>query len=211
MAHPIELGRLHVITDTRPGHEPLDVVVAALETGARVVQVRGKDLSDLALYDLTCRILERCEEYGAMCLVNDRVHVAQAAGASGVHVGEHDLPVPVVRRLVGADLVVGGTARDSETARSHEAAGASYLGVGPSFSTSTKIGLPDPLGVAGVRRVAEAVEIPVIAIAGVTAQHIPALLEAGAHGVAVISAISEAEDPHKATAELLKAIERGLR
>jgi thiamine-phosphate pyrophosphorylase len=211
MGDPSDLGRLHVITDTRPGRDPVGVVAAALDAGAPVVQVRGKELTDLALYELTCRVRDLCEAHGALCLVNDRVHVAQAAGAAGVHVGEHDLPVEVVRRISAPPFVVGGTARNAVTARSHEAAGATYLGVGPSFATSTKVGLPDALGVEGVRRVAEAVALPIIAIAGVTADRVPALLQAGAHGVAVVSAISEAVEPGKAVEELLTAIERGLR
>lgn len=202
------IGRLHVITDTRRGRDPLTVVDAALRAGAPVVQVRGKELTDRALYDLTCRILDRCADHGATCLVDDRVHVAQAAGAAGVHVGEHDLPVGVVRRLVGAAGIVGATARDPATGRAHEAAGATYLGVGPVYATTTKDGLPPPLGPDGVGLVAAAVDIPVIAIAAVTAAHVPDILAAGAHGVAVVGAISDAADPVAATEELLRALDR---
>ncbi len=202
------IGRLHVITDTRPGRDPLVVVDAALRAGAPVVQVRNKDLTDRALYELTCRVLDRCAAYGATCLVDDRVDVAEAAGAAGVHVGEHDLPVSCVRRLLGADGVLGATARDPETGRAHEAAGATYLGVGPAYATTTKTGLPPPLGPAGVGRVAAAVGIPVIAVAGLTAARVPELLAAGAHGVAAIGAISEADDPFAATEELLRVIDR---
>jgi thiamine-phosphate pyrophosphorylase len=202
------IGRLHVITDTRPGRDPLAVVDAALRAGAPVVQVRGKEMPDRALYDLTCLILDRCADHGATCLVDDRVHVAQAAGAAGVHVGEHDLPVAAVRRLVGADGIVGATARDPATAQAHEAAGATYLGVGPAYATTTKNGLPPPLGPEGVGRVAAAVDIPVIAIAAVTAARVPELVAAGAHGVAVTGAISDAADPAAATEELLRALDR---
>lgn len=103
--------------------------------------------------------------------------------------------------------ILGATARDPETGRAHEAAGATYLGVGPAYATSTKGGLPAPLGVEGVARVAGAVGIPVIAIAGVTAARVAELLKAGAHGVAVIGALSNADDPFAATEELLRAIE----
>lgn len=201
------IGRLHVITDTRPGGDPLAIVTAAIEAGAPVVQVRSKELTDRELYDLTCRVLDVCVRHGATCLVDDRVHVALAASAHGAHVGAHDLPVAAARRVLGPTLVLGATARDPETARAHERAGASYLGVGPSYATTTKAGLPAPLGPEGVARVADAIEVPVIAIAGVTAARVPELLAAGAHGVAVIGAISEAEDPHAATEELLRALE----
>jgi thiamine-phosphate pyrophosphorylase len=204
----IEIGRLHVITDTRPGRDPLPVVTAALEAGAPVVQVRGKDLTDRALYELTCRVLELCCRHDATCLVDDRLHVALAAGAGGAHVGADDLPVAAARRVLGHQLVLGATARDPQTALAHQTDGATYLGVGPSYATSTKVGLPAALGPAAVGRVAAAVDIPVIAIAGVTAARVAELLAAGAHGVAVIGAVSDADDPHAATEELLRALER---
>ena len=202
------IGRLHVITDTRPGCDALAVVTAAVEAGAPVVQVRGKDLTDRELYDLTCRVLDVCLAHDATCLVDDRLHVALGAGGHGVHVGEHDLPVDVARHVLGPDRILGATARDPETGLAHQAAGATYLGVGPAYATTTKSGLPDALGVAGVARVAEAVDVPVVAIAGVTAKRIPELLDAGAYGVAVIGAISTADDPHLATEELLRALEK---
>lgn len=203
------VGRLHVITDTRIGRDPLPVIRAAVEAGAPVVQVRGKELTDRELYELTCRALDVCAAHGATCLVDDRVDVALAAGAGGAHVGADDLPVRAARELLGPDLVLGGTARDPATARAHKCDGATYLGVGPSYATTTKAGLPAPLGPVGVRAVAAATDIPVIAVAGVTVARVPELLAAGAHGVAVIGAVSEADDPHAATEALLRALEDG--
>jgi len=203
------IGRLHVITDTRPGCDALAVVTAAVEAGAPVVQVRGKELTDRQLYDLTCRVLDVCTAHGATCLVDDRLHVAIGAGAHGAHIGEHDLPVDVARRVLGPDRILGATARDPQTGLAHQTAGATYLGVGPSYATTTKAGLPDALGPSGIGLVAAAVDIPVIAIAGVTAGRVPELLDAGAHGVAVIGAISNAADPYLATEELLRALEKG--
>lgn len=201
------IGRLHVITDTRSGRDPVVVVDAALRAGAPVIQVRGKELTDRELYELACAVADRCAAHGATCLVDDRVDVARAAGAAGAHVGEHDVPVHVARRLLGAGAVLGATARDPEAARAHERAGATYLGVGPAYATTTKRGLPVPLGAAGIGRVAAAVTIPVIAIAGVSAVRVPELLGAGAFGVAVVGAVSEADDPARATEELLRAID----
>lgn len=204
----IAIGRLHVITDTRPGRDPRATIAAALEAGAPVVQVRGKELTDRALYELTCDLVELCAHYGAACLVDDRVHVAMAAGAHGAHVGEHDVPVAAARKLLGEDAILGGTARDAATARQHVRDGATYLGAGPCYPTATKVGLPGPIGLDGLRAVTEAVPVPVIAVAGVTAGRVPELVDAGAHGVAVIGAISEADDPHAATEALLRALER---
>lgn len=205
------LGRLHVITDARPGRHVLAVVIAALEAGAPVIQLRAKSLGDRELYELASRVVDECASRDACCIVNDRVDIALAVGATGVHVGSGDLPVPVARDLIGDTRVLGATARDPETARRHEAAGASYLGVGPAFSTGSKDGLPAPLGPEGIARVAAAVSIPVIAVAGVTASRVPELLGAGAFGVAVISAVSEADDPGAATKRLLTALDAAER
>src|SRR5260370_37003949 len=106
------IGRLHVITDTRPGRDALAVVRAAVEAGAPVVQVRGKELTDRELYDLTCRVLDVCNAHETTCLVDDRLHVALGAGAHGAHVGEHHLPVSVAPLPLGPHLVLGAPARD---------------------------------------------------------------------------------------------------
>ncbi|MET7948671.1 thiamine phosphate synthase [Micromonospora sp. NPDC005324] len=203
------LGRLHLITDTRAGRDPLAVVRAALTVAHAdlVVQVRVEDsATDREAYDLTRRVLALCASYRATCLVNDRLHVALAAGAAGGHVGADDLPVAAARLVLGPTGVLGATARAPGPAHEAVAAGASYLGVGPCHTTSTKTGLPDPIGPAGVRAVVDAVDVPVIAIGGVTAARVPALRAAGAYGVAVVGAVSAAADPALATAELIEAL-----
>jgi thiamine-phosphate pyrophosphorylase len=164
------------------------------------------DTCDREAYELARRVLALCRPYGATCLVNDRLHVALAVGADGGHVGADDLPVPVARRVLGAGAVLGATAREPVAAAAAVEAGATYLGVGPCHATTTKSGLPDPIGPGGVRAVAEAVDVPIYAIGGVTAASVPALRAAGAYGVAVIGALSDAHDPARATAELLGAL-----
>lgn len=203
------LGRLHVLTDTRGGRDALSVVRAALSAGAPVVQVRAKGGTDRELHDLAERVARLCDDAGALCLVDDRADVALAVGAGGTHLGAHDLPLAAARRVVGPDHVLGGTARDPQRGRELVAQGASYLGVGPAAATSTKDGLPEPIGLAGVAAVAAAVDVPVIAIGGVTVEHVPALLEAGVHGVAVVTAVSQAADPAAATRALLAALAAG--
>ncbi|MCA1712904.1 MAG: thiamine phosphate synthase [Actinobacteria bacterium] len=200
------LGRLHVLTDARAGRVPLEVVRAAVSAGAPVVQVRAKGGTDRELYAFATEVARLCAQHGSTCLVNDRPDVALAVGAAGVHLGEHDLPVDVVRRLIGPDAHVGGTAREPGAARALVEQGASYLGVGPAYGTTTKDGLPEPLGAAGIRAVAEAVAVPVLAIGGVTVETVPELLAAGAHGVAVVAAVSDAADPAEATRRLLAAL-----
>jgi len=203
------LGRLHLITDTRPGCDPLAVLRAALPVARAelVVQVRvADDATDREAYELARRVVALCRPYGATCLVNDRLHVALAVNAAGGHVGADDLPVAAARHVLGTAAVLGVTAREPRGAAEAVAAGASYLGVGPCHATATKAGLPDPIGPPGVRAVAEAVDVPVIAIGGVTAARVPALRAAGAYGVAVVGALSQAVDPARATAELLGAL-----
>ena len=207
MTAPPALGRLHVLTDTRDGRDAVPVVSAALSAGAPVVQVRAKGGTDRELHDLAERVARLCDAAGALCLVDDRVDIALAVGAGGTHLGAHDLPLAAARRLAGPRHVLGGTARDPRLARELVAAGADYLGVGPAASTSTKAGLPAPLGIEAVGAVAAAVDVPVIAIGGVTVEHVPALLAAGVHGVAVVTAVSAAADPAEATRVLLAALD----
>jgi thiamine-phosphate pyrophosphorylase len=198
------LGRLHVLVDS------LIVAEAALEGGAPTLQVRLKSGTDRDRLHLTRAIAERCRAAGATCLVNDRADVALAVGADGVHLGAEDLPVHVVRELLGPDALVGGTARDPGTARRLEAEGASYLGVGPTFSTTSKAGLPEPIGVDGVQAVVAAVDIPVVAIAGITVDRVDEVMATGAWGVAVIGAIADAPDPHSATHDMLLAVTKAV-
>jgi thiamine-phosphate pyrophosphorylase len=193
--------RLHLITNS------LTVVRKALAGGVDVVQVRvDDDVSDREAYELTTHVVAICQGSKAICLVNDRLHIALAAGADGGHVGADDLPVEAARRILGPDAVLGATARDPQTARRAVAEGATYLGVGPAYRTTTKTGLPDPIGPAGVKAVADAVDVPVVAIGGVTAERVPELRAAGAYGVAVVSAINAAADPLAAAVEFAERL-----
>lgn len=201
------LGRLHLITDTRFGRDPLTVLPAALAAGVEVIQVRVKASGDRDVYAMTEQVVALCGEYGATCIVNDRLDVALAAGAAGTHLGDDDMPVEASRRLAGPDFIIGVTARNPAAAIAAVTAGATYLGVGPSFATSTKDGLPRPIGAAGVAAVCRAVSVSVIAIGGVRADRVPALIEAGAHGVAVVDAVYGAADPIAAVRELRAALD----
>jgi thiamine-phosphate pyrophosphorylase len=203
------IGRLQVLTDLDTPVHPLDVVADALDAGAPVIQVRGKGLDDRALLELAESIVARCRRAGATCLIDDRVDVALACGADGVHLGDRDLPVAVARRLLGPDAIIGATARDADSGRALVREGADYLGVGPTYTTTTKDGLPDPIGPAGVAMVAAAVDVPVIAIAGISLERVPEVMATGAHGIAVVGAVSRADDRRRATADLLAAIEVG--
>lgn len=196
----MSLGRLHVVTDS------VMMAAAALAGGAPVIQVRAKGGTDRELYDLCERIGRLCAAAGAQCIVNDRPDVALAVGAAGTHLGATDLPLAAARRVAGPLHELGGTARTPDAGRRLVSEGASYLGVGPAYATTTKTGLPAAIGAAGIGAVAAAVDVPVVAIGGVTLARIPELLAAGAYGVAVVGAVAAAADPAAATRALLAAL-----
>jgi thiamine-phosphate pyrophosphorylase len=205
----VPLGRLHVIVNVSAASDPatlLELTTAVVTAGAPVVQLRVKDVTDAVAYGLATAVAGVCGAGGTTLLVNDRVDIAVAVGAGGVHVGDDDLPVAVARRLLGPAATVGATARTANAARRAAAAGATYVGVGPCYPTTTKVVAAAPLGPAGLAVVAGAVDIPVIAIAGVSAQRVPELMAAGAYGVAVVGAVAGAPDPAVATKELLRAL-----
>ncbi len=201
-----DVPRLHVVTPPAAGPAVVDITRTVLAAGAPLVQVRTKDVTDRVRLAHTAEILDAARPARAACLVNDRVDLALALGADGVHLGDDDLPVDLARRLLGEHALIGTTCRNPEAARRAVDAGASYLGVGPTYATATKIGLPEPMGPAGVEAIARAASIPVIAIAGVTARHVHELLDAGAWGVAVVGAVYDAADPAGAVAELLEVL-----
>lgn len=202
----IDLPRLHLVTPPTVGAAVADATAVALAAGAPLVQARTKDATDRARHRHVDDLVRACRDAGAMCIVNDRVDLALATGADGVHVGADDLPVPVARRLLGADAVIGTTCRNPESARAAVDDGADYLGVGPAYLSTTKSGLPDPLGPAGVARIASAVPVPVVAISGVTPEHVAELLDAGAWGVAVVAAVYDAADPAAAVRRFVELL-----
>ncbi len=186
--------------------DPVELASAATAGGANVIQVRLKKATDRQAFEIVSRVVDICKEKSRSCIVDDRVDVALAAGAHGVHLGEEDLPVAAVRRVCGREFIIGATAREPYAARRLQAKGATYLGVGPCFETSSKGGLPSPIGLDGLAAVCEAVSIPVIAIGGIDASKVSEVLKAGAYGIAVISAVSNSPDPRAATQQLLKEI-----
>lgn len=203
------LPRLHVIT---PAGGPAVAVAAvddALAAGAPLVQLRVKGGTDRSRWRLAADLVVRCREAGVALVVNDRVDIAAAVGADGVHLGADDLPVDAARAILGPGSLIGATCRDAESARRAEAEGADYLGVGPAFATSTKIGLPEALGPSRVGRVAAAVGVPVIAVGGVDVERARTLIEAGAWGVAVCGAAFATADPRGAIESLVTAVGGG--
>ncbi len=197
------IARLHLITPNRTDRSVVDRTLAALEAGAPWVQVRTKDATDRDRLAVARELTLLCEARYATCVIDDRIDIAVATDAAGVHLGADDLPVEVARSILGHEAIVGATCRNPDDARRAVDAGASYVGVGPVFETLTKAGLPDPIGLSGLHAVAAASAVPVIAISGITPARVPMVLEAGAHGVAVVDAVFGAPDVAEAVESFL--------
>lgn len=200
---------LYVITDARlsRGRTHLDVVRDAILGGATVVQYREKGATTRRMVEEARALLELCREAGVPLIINDRVDVALAVGADGVHLGVDDMPVGIARRLLGPDKLIGHSPETLEQVRASEADGADYLGVGSVFGTATKPDAGSPIGLVGLERVIAAVSIPVVGIGGITAQNAAQVIRAGAAGAAVISAVVAAEDVEAAARRLWERIE----
>ena len=186
--------------------DPAPLVQAVLRAGVRAVQFRAKATPDGVAYRLARALRRLTVGHGALLVINDRLDIALAVGADGVHVGQDDLPAEVVRRL-WPDGLLGVSVRTPAEARVAEAAGADYVGAGALRSTATKDDAR-VIGLEGLERVAAATRLPVVAIGGITVADLPAVRRAGMAGVAVASAIARAADPGRAAAEIVRAWQR---
>lgn len=191
------------------GRPPLEIAEAALRGGITMLQLRWKSGPLREMLQLGEALQKLCQRYGVPFLINDRVDVALALRADGVHLGQEDLPPEVARRLLGAQALIGVSARTPDQARAAEAAGADYLGTGSVFPTSSKAN-PILIGLEGLATVIRSTRLPVVAIGGVSPENATACIRAGAAGVAVISAITQAPDPEAAARALRQAVDRAL-
>lgn len=204
---------LYVVTDSKlsRGRSHLEVAQAAIRGGATVVQLRDKEAATRELVETGRVLRDLTQEMGVTFIINDRVDVALAVEADGVHLGVDDMPVPIARRLMGSEAIIGFSPETVEQARQAETDSADYLGVGAVFGTSTKPDAGPPIGVEGLREMVQAVSIPVVAIGGITADNAAQCIQAGAAGVVVISAVVAAEDVEAAARRLRERIERAKR
>lgn len=199
--------RLIVVTDADCGGRDLvDVVRAALRGGAPAIQLRMKDGAARDMVEMAQALLAETRPAGALLFVNDRVDVAVIAGADGAHVGQDDLPVSAARRVSPPGFLLGVSAESVELALQAEAEGADYVGVGPVYATGSKGDAGEPIGLGRIAEVSASVRIPVVGIGGIAVGNARAVVESGAAGVAVISAVMRADDPESAVRELLRAI-----
>ena len=205
--------RLYAVTDRRAlpaGVTLAQAVEAALDGGVTCLQLREKEASAGEILALARTLLPLCRARRVPLLINDRVDIALAAGADGVHLGQDDLPLPEARALLGPDRILGATAHTVEEALRAQAEGADYLGVGAMFPTGTKTNTI-PTSADTLKAICAAVSIPVVAIGGVTAQNLPTLAGTGIAGAAVVSAIFSQSDLTAAARTLRAAADLAAR
>ena len=200
----------YVIIDRRriKGRLPIWIAREAIAGGATAIQLREKEMENGDLYNLASSIREITKKRKALFLVDDRVDIAQACDADGVHLGEKDLPIKIARKLLGRDKIIGATVRNLSQALRAQREGADYLSLGPIFSTKTKEGLPPPRGLKAITRIKKKIKIPLIAIGGINRENVASIIRAGADGIAVVGAVVGQENVRKATQELLKQIQK---
>lgn len=200
---------LYLVAD--PDHVPGDLVAtvgAALAGGVTAVQLRCKNRTDRDFLDLARAVGALTATADALFLVNDRIDIAIACGADGVHLGVSDLPIADARRIGGPEMIIGFSPETDQETRSAREQGADYLGIGPVFGTATKADAGDAIGLETISRRAKLAGIPVIGIGGITETNASQVINAGAVGVAVVSAIASAPDPTAAAATLRRALQR---
>ncbi|NTV93078.1 MAG: thiamine phosphate synthase [Chlorobiaceae bacterium] len=198
---------LCVITDEHCS-SPIDLALMALKGGAEMIQLRHKSASGKQLFQWALDIQRLCRKHHAQFIVNDRVDIALAMNADGVHLGQQDLPLPEARKLLGPDKIIGVSTSSLTEAIKAEQAGADYIGFGHIFQTGSKNKLSAPLGSAAIGTVARQLSIPLVAIGGINMMNMMETITAGASGIAMIAAISRAPDPEGAT-RAIKEILKG--
>lgn len=207
----MKLHGLYVITDVTlcSDRTHVDIARAALEGGARIIQMRDKTAPDREFYVQALALRKITSDAGALFLINDRVDIAAAVRADGVNVGQTDLPVAAVRTVVGTRMLVGVSAGSVDEARQAEMDGASYVGFGPVFDTATKPDAGPATGLDALRNVCRLLDVPVVGIGGIDRGNIGAVAKCGAACAAVVSAVVCATDMALAAAELMREFDGG--
>jgi thiamine-phosphate pyrophosphorylase len=199
----------YLVTDPRVETRDtlLDIVKAAISGGVTAVQLRAKGWTDRNTLEAAQALSGICRSHGVLFLVNDRVDIAMASGADGVHLGVEDLPVACARDLLGAEAVIGYSPEGEADLQAALQAGANYLGIGPVFGTQTKQDAGPAIGLSTLRATVDRVDVPCIGIGGIDHTNAPSVIETGATGVAVVSSILFADDPASAARQLVEVMQ----
>jgi len=188
------------------GRKIPSIIEQAVQSGVNLVQLRAKNLESREFLFLAIEVSKVLEAKKTPLIINDRVDIAQACGASGVHLGQKDLPLSIARKILGKKKKIGITVNTLREAQEATAGGADYLGVGPVFSTLTKKDLRPVLGLPGLKAIREKIKIPILAVGGINANNARQVMDCGVEGIAVVSAIMAAKDIRRATKELIEAM-----
>jgi len=212
MYHEIDYG-LYLVTDRDliGGRSLTEVILAAVKGGVTVVQLREKKCSTRDYVELASEIKARLADHHVPLIINDRLDVALASGANGVHIGQNDMPYPVARQIMGRDAIIGLTVESAAQALIAEKLDADYLGVSTIFPTPTKTDTTYVWGIDGLRKLARKSRHCLVAIGGLNQDNAAEIIKAGARGVAVVSAICAAEDPESASRTLRAIIDSARR
>jgi thiamine-phosphate pyrophosphorylase len=198
---------LYAITDRRlaGGRSSAEVMEKAIRGGVTLVQLREKEAGGREMVAEAQALLAVTRRYGVPLIINDRLDVALAVDAEGVHLGQEDIPCRLARQILGPEKIIGVSASSVEEARQAEADGADYLGVGAVFPTGTKADAGEAIGLEPLKAIKAAVKIPVVAIGGINAANAAAVAATGVDGLAVVSAVVAAPDPQDAARRLVAA------
>jgi thiamine-phosphate pyrophosphorylase len=207
-----KIGRIHVITDTelQTRFSHIDLANMAIAGGADTIQFRQKIGSTREMIETARQIKQLCNDHGVTFIVNDRLDIAIASDSDGVHLGQDDFPISLARDLLGDQKIIGGSAVTLEEAQKCLVDGADYIGFGPVFPTTSKVDVGPVTGIDFMKEVLDKIPLPFVAIGGVNADNTPEVIRAGAHGIAVISAVCCQQDPEQATRELFRALKAGM-
>lgn len=200
----MSINGIHVITDTEisPGRRHIDIARAAVDAGAPVLQLRDKSIPDRQFYEIALAIRDITRGSGTLFIVNDRVDIAMAVEADGIHVGQNDLPASAVRQLIGGNLILGVSATAIEEAVLADKDGADYIGFGPIFTTATKPDAAAPTGIEQLAELKSMLNTPIVAIGGIGPSNIQMIARARADAAAVVSAVVSADDMNEAVKQL---------
>jgi len=199
------LPSLYLITDRQQiqeGHQLIGVVEELLQAGIKMIQLREKDLSAAELYPLAKELRTLTHQHKSLLLVNDRIDLAQAVGADGVHLGHHSLPIKMARKILGLNSLIGASTHSVAEIESAQNQGADFVTYGPVYFTPSKAIYGAPTGIESLQDVCKKCKIPIYALGGIKANNIQATLQAGAHGVAMISALLAGPTPTQAYQEI---------
>ena len=199
---------LYLVTDQglSKGRTHEYIVEEAVKGGVSIVQLREKDISSRAFYNLAKSLIALLKPLNIPLIINDRLDIALAVDADGLHIGQNDLPYSIARKLLGKDKIIGLSVETIKQAKQANNSDVDYIGLSPVFSTNTKLDINTPLGLSGVKEIASFTKHKTVAIGGINSTNAKELIASGVDGIAVVSAIVSHENPQKAASELREII-----